>query len=830
MLRFWLVVIAVCLIILAPSFVISYLTNADVPNYQVDAFPGDPEAAFNLVSGGQLERKLRFAEAYEKYQLAKKSHAKDIASTAEGAITRLTGKVARGWWEDMRPVLEFSVAARPVALVVACTALLLLLYTGWLADGVEVLPFETIGSQTGEKNNLRQALADQLQDVMLCFQKLPEELAWAGGDAALPSIPLPNMAGDLLTDTVASLGKIEAKGALGVSVELAKLFTRKQRYVLTGSISTEGNNSYALAWMIDRKSGQVVGRWEAHTNELTGDSPGVNSIVSLARILACKILFSNPAVPTNEPATRSWKTLYLFAESLRASRQSELDPSNSRALAAAAAPLKTIVEELGDDCNLVRFRRGQLYLLDGEVALAADQFEEFTERAEEDLAWHTRRVRERWEVIDAKRKSPLVRLIRRIPGVETREEAWDEITLCLEGGLLHRVADMYRRFPKILDRYLTALAEKKDVDSHGDFLKKHLEVLGTLANDFSVLRAYVEAVQKNDAASFEAAKQQLDRVFDPLAIANVYYGLENLATRADLPALQKGDTVNDPTVYLKEIEELKNLVPMSGLQTNLEKLRKLWSTKNWAEVATLMEQLRQWTHPIDLSGADRLIAELRPRFLSRVLLPGVVREFNELDRVRRSARSPLLLEALYYSAYARLQTFEPEALKAAYWRAWRLERQLSSSSTGFRKQQTRLAARALCLKITVAARLRYEGIEEAAASLEVTFCQYLDVLGKSDLVPLTADADSAIRADAYVADGLLKLVEDKDADRSAEQAALRFEMALRIRPRADTYVYLAECFIKDFQREKALELLKAAFKLSPDHPLARRRYAEWTAI
>lgn len=45
-----------------------------------------------------------------------------------------------------------------------------------------------------------------------------------------------SLVGDPLTQAINDLGKIEVKGALGLTVELAKFFVRKNRFVLTGSI------------------------------------------------------------------------------------------------------------------------------------------------------------------------------------------------------------------------------------------------------------------------------------------------------------------------------------------------------------------------------------------------------------------------------------------------------------------------------------------------------------------------------------------------------------------------------------------------------------------
>lgn len=822
--RLWLVLIIICLFVTAPSVIIPYWWGADVPDYKLADFPGDQEAALNLVTASQFERRVRFDEALINYQTAKQSPVQRIAAEAENGATRVTRKMGYALWEDARRLLEFSTAGRLAALTLAGVALLIGLYTAGLKRGVEVQPFQTLeGDDAADKKNFRQALVDQLRDVKRCFEELPEELARIGGDSALPSLPLPSLVGDPLTDAVADLGKVEVKGTLGFTVQLAKFFVRKDRFVLTGSVCPGADPPYAFGWMIDRKTGRVVGQWEAHAREeatipVTARAP---AIVMLARVLACKILFDNPTAPSSRLPVRSWKTLYHFSESLRSSRRLERDASDAKALHGAAASLQIIIDKLGDDYNLVRFRLGQLYLLTGEPDCAAQQFEIFTQRAEEDIAWHAQRIRQKWSQVMAARKSRLFRLWQWLSsGGSKGDKAWEEITLRLEGGLLQQIVERYRETPTELSRYFEALEKQEDVEARKQSLERHLDILIDIA-DSALVGQYVEALSAGDEHAARERKQKLDQIFDPIQLMRLYYALDTLG---------RVKAEEDPARHIAKIEQLREEAPMTFLQKKLDELKGLWIAKHWPEVSKLLEQLRQWTQPVDLYDAERRIAELQPPRLYHLFLPRVAREFEELAEARRAATSPLFLESLYYSAYARFQTFEPQGLQDAFARAQRLERLLGGTKAiGLqRRRHDQLAALALCLKIAAAARLHLDGIEDPVASLELTMNRFLVLIGESDLEALTAHNDPEIRADAHVASGLLKLTHEDDRRRAADQAALQFEIALRIRPRADTYVYLAECRMRKYRREEAIEWVQKALALSNHHPLAKRRLAEWT--
>lgn len=554
-------------------------------------------------------------------------------------------------------------------------------------------------------------------------------------------------------------------------------------------------------------------------------------------MLACKILFDNPTAPNSRPPVRSWKTLYHFAESLRSSRRLELDASDSSALHEAAAFLQLIVGGVGDDYNLARFRLGQIYLLIGTPGLAAQQFENFTQRTEEDIAWHTKRIREKWGQITAARKSRLFKAWTSLSSSGSAvDKAWNEITLCLEGGLLQQITQMYLELPEKLNQYFkTPTMSEKSVDIQLNLIAK--------TGDARLLDRYVEALIDEDERIVRAIKEKLDIIFDPAALDRIYSGLNSLRDKVDFSRLIRGEAEGDPAQHLAEIKQCQQMTEMKFLKAKLEELKNLWSSNNWFEVSNLLDELRECTTPVSEYEASHLISQLQTKQIYRIFFPAVAREFDPLEGARKVVQSPLYLESLYYSAYARLQTFELPGLMDAFERAVALTNHLKTENPALgRDRRTQLYALTKCLRITAAARLHIEKTDRFAGgvhlgdedssdplvSLELTFNQYLIMLDEPEIVALTRHTSTEICADAYVAYGLLLITDDDGKRPSVEKAALQFESALRLRPRADSYVYLAECRIKQYRREEAIDLLHKALDLANYHPLAKRRLTEWT--
>lgn len=173
--KFWLIVIFVCLIIAAPSFIIPHWIGADVPSYRAETLVGDPEAALNLVSATKLEQRARLNEAFTRYQTATKSPAKNISTEGEAGAARVAAKMSSALWQESEQLLEFSKAGRLPSLGLAILGAVLALYSLRLKPGLEVQAFQTIGdTDPPDKVNFRQSIADQLRDVQRYFEELPE--------------------------------------------------------------------------------------------------------------------------------------------------------------------------------------------------------------------------------------------------------------------------------------------------------------------------------------------------------------------------------------------------------------------------------------------------------------------------------------------------------------------------------------------------------------------------------------------------------------------------------------------------------------------------------
>lgn len=814
-----------CGLIAAPSFLVPWWAGRDAPSFEAGDFPlKDAEYAAHLKGAARLEREGRLEDAAQRYREAMKAESEELKKRAAEGVQRVDAKMRLPFslWSDIELARSVSARARlPIALAVLIYLFILVgaaVERRTLRPGWAIREFSLFrGSGLPSESSFRQSLVESLSVIQWFYQRPSEEMDRLGAKVTARSF-LPEEGQGPWADALRSLQEAQGKNLPAFFFEqvirFMKGYRQRRRYLLSGSVELLPDEARATAQLSDLRIDKPLSRLEASSREASemeiesaslGRAAARRSIVvtvpsvpeahqlqlslednkedqqrlsSLAMVLACKLWFALSGGAQADFQPQSWKTFYHFIRGLQALKRNQNDPTDTAAQEEAVRHLRCVTELLDPFYRPARFFLAFAHLSRGETEAAQKFLASLMEPIEKSAADFLEKVKEAWL-----NKPIRVRVLRFVLRAEERlgrllPDSWQEsssfrffrhwsdlyedVFVHLHGGKLYIYAKLWERFPKNFEM-LEKAEQENDQMGRADF-QSYLRLFeGTDYYRYVRIAANLD----RDQLSPEEARARLDKVFDLRKIYQVDHGLDMLQRIVRSKFLWAHYTDKEIQEQLAEIAALRDDFPL--YEETFNKLHQQWAARDRNSCQQIIRDLRRKTTNPDDFEVHRLLASMEPARRFGWLINRLFPVFREVQRWRETfVRDRLYIESRYYLNLARYQSFDFEKVREAMEDARELHEKLLSVHSPANLEQARreeLRKLSTCLEADAAARMvldKRRGVDSLEKSIAAS--RLRDVIKKvePELKKLLSDDSPDVSAAAYATLSLLQRAKRKD--------------------------------------------------------------------